>query len=144
MEGVISGLNQRDSERIKGYKELLDFYHGVHWAGREKWGEKRLTFNYARVFIDKITSYLMSGVSVVVEPDGDSAEAAASARRAEDALHRVYEDNNLEQLDLETEVDCAIMGDACYKVTWDAQAKQVRVTTPDVQGIHAWWLGDDT
>ncbi|MDP2932029.1 MAG: phage portal protein [Chloroflexota bacterium] len=144
MEGIISGLNQRDTERIRGYKELLDFYHGVHWAGREKWGEKRLTFNYARVFIDKITSYLMSGVSVVVEPGGDSAESAASARRAEAALHRVYEDNNLEQLDLETEVDCAILGDACYKVIWDAQARQVRVTAPDVQGIHAWWLGDDT
>jgi len=59
-------------------------------------------------------------------------------------LHRVYEENSLEQLDLETEIDCAILGDTCYKVIWDAQAKQVRITAPDVQGIYTWWLGDDT
>ena len=60
-------LNQRDTDRIRGYQELLDFYQGVHWPGREKWGEKHLTFNYAKVFIDKITSYLMSGINFVVE-----------------------------------------------------------------------------
>jgi len=56
----------------------------------------------------------------------------------------VYEGNNLEQLDLETEVDCAILGDACYKVIWDSETKSVRITAPDVQGIYAWWLGDDS
>ena len=137
-------LNQHDIDRIKDYKELLDFYHGVHWQGRERWGEKRLTFNYAKVFVDKITSYLMSGINFVVESVDDSDEARAEARRAEQVLHQVYEENNLEQLDLETEIDCAILGDACYKVIWDAQAKRVRITAPDTQGIHAWWLGDDT
>ena len=91
-------LNQHDVDRIKGYAGLLDFYHGVHWSGRERWGEKRLTFNYARVFIDKITSYLMSGISFVVEAVDDSDEARAKARRAEQVLYRVYEENNLEQL----------------------------------------------
>ncbi len=143
-EGFIPAqLNHRDIDRIKSYKELLDFYHGVHWQGRERWGEKRLTFNYAKVFIDKITSYLMSGINFVVEPIDDSDEARTKARRAEQVLYRVYEENNLEQVDLETEIDCAILGDASYKVIWDAQAKQVRVTAPDVQGIYAWWLGDD-
>ena len=137
-------LNQRDIDRIKDYKELLDFYHGVHWQGRERWGEKRLTFNYAKVFVDKITSYLMSGVSFVAEAVDDSDEARAKARRAEQVLHQVYEENSLEQLDLETEIDCATLGDACYKVIWDAQAKRVRITAPDIQGIYAWWLGDDT
>ncbi len=137
-------LNQRDIDRIKDYKELLDFYHGVHWQGRERWGEKRLTFNYAKVFVDKITSYLMSGVSFVAEAVDDSDEARAKARRAEQVLHQVYEENSLEQLDLETEIDCATLGDAGYKVIWDAQAKRVRITAPDVQGIYAWWLGDDT
>ena len=86
----------------------------------------------------------MSGINFVVEPAEDSDEAKAKARRAEQVLYRVYEENNLEQLDLDTEIDCAILGDACYKVIWDAQAKRVRVTAPDVQGIYAWWLGDDT
>ena len=141
---IINQLARRDMDRIKTYKELLDFYHGVHWEGRERWGEKRLTFSYAKIFIDKVTSYLMSGVNFIADAVDDSDEARARACRAEQALYRVYEENNLEQLDLDTEIDCAILGDAGYKVIWDAQAKRVRVTAPDVQGIYAWWLGDDT
>ncbi|MFQ6122768.1 MAG: phage portal protein, partial [Dehalococcoidales bacterium] len=137
-------LARLDMDRIKGYKELLDFYHGRQWEGRERYGERRLIFNYAKVFIDKITSYLMSGINFAVDAIEDSDEARARAQKAEAALYRVYEDNNLEQLDLETEIDCAILGDACYKVIWDTTEKKVRVTAPDVQGIYAWWLGDDT
>ncbi|MBI2831801.1 MAG: phage portal protein [Chloroflexi bacterium] len=137
-------LTNLDTDRIKRYKEMLHFYHGQHWDGRAVRGEKRLTFNYARVFIDKVTSYLMSGISFNVDALDDSQDAKAGARRAEAALYQVYRQNGLEQLDLETEIDCAILGDACYKVTWDAENKRVRVTAPDIQGIYAWWLGDDT
>jgi len=137
-------LARRDMERLKGYRELLDFYHGIHWEGRERRGEKRLTFNYAKVFIDKVTSYLMSGITFAVDPVEDSDEARARAREAEVALYRVYEDSNLEQLDFETEIDCAILGDACYKVIWDQETRSVRVTAPDVQGIYTWWVGDNT
>jgi len=137
-------LTRMDLDRIKGYKELLDFYHGQQWEGRERRGERRLIFNYAKVFIDKITSYLMSGINFAVDAAEDSDEARVKARKAEVALYRVYEDNNLEQLDLETEIDCALLGDACYKIIWDTTEKKVRVTAPDVQGIYAWWLGDDT
>jgi hypothetical protein len=137
-------LNRLDTERFKNYKELLDFYHGIHWEGRERRGEKRLTFNYAKVFIDKVTSYLMSGVNFTVEPVDNSEESISSARRAEEALYRVYEENNLEQLDFETEIDCAILGDACYKVIWDGETKKVKITAPDIQGIYTWWIGDNT
>ena len=136
-------LNRRDADRMKNYRELLDFYHGVHWEGRPARGEKRLTFNYAKVLVDKVTSYLMSGTTFAVDPVEDSDEARVQAKSAEQALYRVYEDNNLEQLDFDTEIDCAILGDACYKVTWNQEAGKVRVTAPDVQGIYAWWLGDD-
>jgi hypothetical protein len=143
-ETIPMQLARLDLDRIRGYQELLDFYHGRQWEGRERRGERRLIFNYAKVFIDKITSYLMSGISFAVDAVEDSDEARARAQKAETALYRVYEDNNLEQLDLDTEIDCAILGDACYKVIWDATEKKVRVTAPDVQGIYAWWLGDDT
>jgi len=141
---VISQLNRQDIDRLRGYRERLDFYHGRQWEGRERRGEKRLTFNYSKVFIDKVTSYLMSGVNFAVDAVEDSVEAAEEARKAEAALHRVYQENNLEQLDLETEIDCAILGDAAYKVSWDTEAKKIRITAPDIQGIYAWWLGDDT
>ena len=66
-ESIINQLTHRDIDRIRRYKELLDFYRGKHWEGRERWGEKRLTFNYAKVFVDKLTSYLMSGINFAVD-----------------------------------------------------------------------------
>ena len=140
---IINQLAQKDQERLRNYKDLLDFYQGKQWPGRERWGEKRLTFNYARVVVDKITSYLMTGINFTVESTLDTPEARAKAEHVEKALAVVYEHNHLEQLDFETEIDCAIMGDACYKVIWDGEAKAVRITAPDIQGIYVWWLGDD-
>ncbi|MFC1875453.1 phage portal protein [Chloroflexota bacterium] len=136
-------LNQQGLDRLKRYRELLDFYRGQQWPSHATRGEKHLTFNYAKVVIDKVTSYLSSGVRCTIEAVEDSDEARARARRAEAALRQVEQDNNLEQLTFETEIDCAILGDACFKVTWDTERKAVRVTAPDIQGIYAWWPGDD-
>ena len=36
-----------------------------------------------------------------------------------------------------------MLGDAAYKVTWDAVEERVRISAPDVQGLFAWWLADD-
>lgn len=74
-----SQLINRDLGRIQGYKQLLDFYHGRHWEGHPRRGEKRLTFNYAKVVIDKITSYLMSGVTFAVDAAQDSDQARENA-----------------------------------------------------------------
>jgi hypothetical protein len=156
---ILGQIAARYQERIRGYQELLDFYNGKQWFGRERAGEKRLTFNYAKIFVDKMTSYLMSGINFTVEALEDTPEARARAVEAEKSLSRVYEANNLLQLDLETETDCAVLGDGCYKVTWEEgpvsssefrvwssgkrERGRVRVTAPDIQGIHAWWMGDD-
>jgi hypothetical protein len=140
---VINQLARLDTERIRGYKNLVDFYYGRQWEGKGRRNERRLTFNYAKVFIEKITSYLMAGVTFAVDPVDQTAKAIENARRAEAALTRVYSQNHLEQLDLETETDAAVLGDACYKVIWDEAEKRVRVTAPDIQGIYAWCQGDD-
>ena len=136
-------LNRRDTDRMRRYRELLDFYQGTQWPGRERMGEKRLTFNYARVVVDKMASYLMSGVKYVVDPIEDVAQGREQARRAEAALQQVYDANGLEQLDFETEIDCAVLGDAVYKVIWDTETASVRVTAPDIQGVYVWQGGDD-
>jgi len=142
-ETIPSRLNRLDVDRIKGYKGLLDFYCGRQWEGRERRGERRLIFNYAKVFVEKITSYLMGGISFAVDPVEKSDDAVEKAAKAETWLYSVYADNQLEQLDLETEIDCAVLGDACYKVIWDSTEKRVRITSPDIQGIYVWWAGDD-
>ncbi|MGH2598367.1 MAG: phage portal protein, partial [Dehalococcoidia bacterium] len=100
-------------------------------------------FNYARAVVDKTTSYLMTGLDFAVDPPEPTAEGEALARRTEAVLRRVNEENALDQLDFETELDAAILGDAAFKVTWDAERERVRVTAPDVQGLFAWWRGDD-
>jgi hypothetical protein len=85
----------------------------------------------------------MSGLTFVVDPEDHSAEEQERARRAEKALTAVYEANDLAQTDFDSEVDAAVLGDGAFKVTWDPSRRRVRVTAPDVQGIFAWWLGDD-
>ncbi|HEY5475219.1 MAG TPA: phage portal protein, partial [Tepidiformaceae bacterium] len=133
-----------DEDRLRRYRENLAFYERQPWEGRARRSERRLTFNYAKAFCDKVTSYLLNGQSVQVDPgDGESAEARARARAAERALREVESVNGLAQLDFETELDCAVLGDAVYRVTCDPAEGQVRVSAPDVQGIYAWRLPDD-
>jgi len=137
-------LAQRDSERMRGYKTLLDFYEGRQWPGRAASGEKQLTFNYARVVIDKLTSYLMGGMQVNIVASEQGEEVAKQARDAQTALDRMAQANNLQQLDFDTELDCAVLGDGAYKVIWDSEKSQVRMTSPDVQGLYAWGRADDS
>ena len=137
-------LRRMDEDRMRAYRDNLAFYEGRQWEGRARRTERRLTFNYAKAFCDKVTSYLLNGQSVQVEAsDGQSGEARQRARVAERALRDVEAVNGLAQLDFETELDCAVLGDAAYKVTWDAGEGQVRVSAPDVQGIYAWRQPDD-
>ena len=137
----VQQLSQLDRSRLADYKANLDFYNGDQWPERSK--HRQLVFNYVKIAIDKVTSYLMEGMSFACHPLDDSDKAKQTAAAAERVIFDVYERNNLQQLDYETEVDAAILGDGCYKVTWDATEKRIRVTSTDVSGLYAWWLGDD-
>ena len=123
-------LNQRDIDRLRSYRELLDFYHGRHWEGHARWGETRLTFNYAKVIIDKITSYLMSGVTLAVDPVTDSADARASAQRAKQALNQVYEGNNLAQLILRPRLTAPSSATAVSRLSGTRRRKGSRLLHP--------------
>jgi hypothetical protein len=143
---IIADLARMDSGRLRSYREHLDFYQGKQWLDHARRRDRRLTLNYAKTVVEKTASYTMAGVSFVVDPEDGSSEAAARARRAETALREVYEANGLEQLDFDNEIDCSVLGDAAYKVTWDPSAEgtaRVRVSAPDVQGLFVWPWGDD-
>ena len=142
-QSIPQAIARMDAKRLGRYREYLAFYQGKQWAGSPRARERRLTFNYAKTIVEKITSYLMQGAASVVDPVDGGAEAAAAASRAEAALRSVAEANALEQLDFDTEIDCAVLGDAAYKVTWDPAVGIVRVTSPDVQGLFAWWQAGD-
>jgi hypothetical protein len=136
-------LQRMEVERLRAYVDNLAFYQGEQWLGVQRRRERRLTFNYAKALVEKTTSYLISGVTFAVDPVDPSPEAAERARAAERALLEVYEANQLAQLDFDTELDTAVLGDGAFKVTWDAAERRVRVSAPDVQGLFVWWLGDD-
>jgi hypothetical protein len=133
-------IARMDADRLRAYRENLDFYHGRQWLEPRLRRERRLTFNYARTVIEKTASYTMAGVTSVVDPEDASPEALARARRTEEALREVYDADALDQLDFDSEIDCSVLGDGAYKVTWDAVAKRVRISAPDVHGLFAWPL----
>jgi hypothetical protein len=137
----------RDIGRLRRYREYLDFYKGAQWTGRQGRRERRITFNYAKIMIDKVTSYVMADVNwavdVPLERSNVQTSERADAQQAEAILYEVAEANNLAQLDLDNEIDTAVLGDGCYKVIWDTEEKRVRITAPDMQGIFVWWAGDD-
>lgn len=131
-------LARMDGDRLRAYRENLDFYEGRQWPSSTR--ARTLTFNYGRTLIEKTASYVVSGVAYAVDPaDGDE----DGARRAEAALARVADENDFAQLDFDTEIDAAVLGDAAYKVWWDSAERRVRVGAPDVQGLFAWWSADD-
>jgi hypothetical protein len=132
-------LARMDASRLAAYRTNLSFYQGDQWQTTSR--NRQLVFNYAKTTIDKLTSYLMQGLNLACYPSEDTAELKARARSAERLLIDVYEQNNLRQLDWETEIDAAVLGDGCYKVTWDGE--RIRITAPNIAGIYAWWLGDD-
>jgi len=136
-------IARMDAGRLRAYRENLEFYQGRQWLEAQRRRERRLTLNYARTVIEKTASYTMSGLSFVVDPEDGSEAALAKSRRVEQVLREVHEVNALDQLDFDNEIDCSVLGDAAYKVTWDAAQRRVRVSAPDVQGLYAWTLGDD-
>ena len=141
-----SELARRDTDRMAAYRHNLDFYRGEQWETTSR--QRHLVFNYARVAVDKVTSYLVEGLSTACYPvnatmDANDEGLQGRITGAEALLEQVRNENGLDALDYETEIDCAVLGDACYKVTWDADEERVRVTAPPMTGIYAWWSGDD-
>jgi hypothetical protein len=74
---IVQQIARRDGDRLRAYRECLDFYQGMQWQGSRRRRERKLVFNYAKAFVDKVTSYLMTGLNFAVEAEEDSAEGRA-------------------------------------------------------------------
>jgi len=134
-------LALRDADRLRRYREYLDYHEGRRGAppSLRRGRERTLVFNYARSIVEKGAAYLVTDHRPVVV----SAPSEALWEEAERLLHATWDANDLARLDIETEVDAAVLGDGAFKVTWDDDEGRVVVSSPDVQGIFAWWAGDD-
>jgi hypothetical protein len=125
-------LRARDSERLRRYQELLDFYEGAHFP-RERRGRTSLVVNYARAVADKGVSYLFGrGVHVTATDDA-----------AERVLNLLAEENDLNLVLLQAATNAAVLGDATLKLFWDAAEQRVRVVNVDPCRFFPTWASDD-
>ncbi|TAK73961.1 MAG: phage portal protein, partial [Dehalococcoidia bacterium] len=136
-------IDRMDADRLRRYREYLDYHEGRRGAPPARARERSLTFNYARAIVEKGVSYLVTEHQPVVTPLDASVEARTQAADAARLLAETWEANDLARLDVETEIDTAVLGDGAFKVTWDDVEERVVVTAPDVQGLFAWWHPDD-
>ena len=136
-----ASLASLDDLRRRGYEGYLNFYNGDQWRTRPQQRERRLTYNYAQIIVDRGASVLLHDMTMQIDRTPGAAEEEEG--KARDALALVARQNGLGTLDLETEIDCAVTGDAVYKVTWDDEAKEVRVTSPDAANVWVWWKADN-
>jgi len=136
-------IDRMDADRLRRYREYLDYHEGRRGAPPARARERTLTFNYARAIVEKGVSYLVTDHRPAVGPADASAEARPQAAAAARLLAEAWETNDLARLDVETEIDTAVLGDGAFKVTWDSEEERVVITAPDVQGLFAWWRPDD-
>jgi len=66
-----SQLNRTDTQRLAAYRTNLDFYNGSQWQQTSR--HRQLVFNYAKVSIDKCTSFLMQGPGFACYPNPTNA-----------------------------------------------------------------------
>lgn len=121
--------NLRDSQRLSRYKQYMAFYESDQWVGSARKNERRLTFNYVRTLIEKVTHKLLGGSVITVDPAGDIGQERALA--VEETVRQLHEQNGLDSLDFENEIDTAVRGDGAYKVVWSEAQGRVLVTAPD-------------
>src|SRR5665647_2120133 len=141
--GRLASPSPEDQARLRRYAEQLDFYEGKQWA-RPRPGRTNLTVNYARAVVDKGVSYLMGrGINFSVPPAGSSPEDEARAAAAEDLLYRVYEENDLEAVDVQAAMNGAILGDTVFKLFWQESPGRVRVVNVDPFRFFPRWAEDD-
>ncbi len=127
-------LAAQDLDRMRRYREYLDYYEGRRGAPPARGGDRVVNFNYARAIVEKGAAYLVSEHRPLVIAGGASAEERRRATTVERALLEAWEQNELARLDLETEIDTAVLGDGAFKVVWDEGEQRVVVSARTCRG----------
>ena len=139
---LADGLGGENTDRLSRYRRYLAFYNGEQWDRPRRAGETRLTVNYARALVRKAASYVFPEPVTFSVPPGNGVDEAA-AERAEAALNGLSADLDLHSLDFQTVIDASVLGDGCFKVTWDTARSLPMVTSVDPSGLWAWSRRDN-
>jgi hypothetical protein len=132
--------------RALRYAQYAAFYSGDQWDDLPAPGERRLTFNYARVFVNKAASYLLAEpVQYEARPvNGKRGKRIdAQAQAVEQYLSDVAEASTLPALDLDTAISSGCLGDGAWTVRYDSDTGLPRVTQVSPLGLDARWRADD-
>lgn len=131
-----------DRERLRRYREYLDFYEGKQETGAGPATKKPKSYNYARAFVHKAASYLFGQpYALHVPPLGPGDEGRAA--EVERLLTAEYERLDLHALDYDVAVDAAVLGDGAFKVTWETLTDTLAVTSVDPQALEVVHAPDD-
>jgi hypothetical protein len=143
-------------DRLTRYEEYRQLYLGDQWITLPKPGDRRITLNYARAFVNKAASYLLGKPvgyeAFVIKAKGTPDESLTiastasdddGARQAERYLDVVNDFNQMAGLDQEAAISSGCLGDGAFTVRWDTEEKLPRVTAIDVRGLDARWRADD-
>ncbi|MEZ4500256.1 MAG: phage portal protein [Thermomicrobiales bacterium] len=133
-------LSDADRERLRRYAEMVDFYGGYQWTGRRQPGELRMTLNYARALVRKVSAYVFAApVTFSVPAPG----AVATANLAERVLQETAQQNDLSRLDADLATESAVLGDAAMKITWHESSGRPIVAAVDPATLIATTLPDN-
>ena len=165
-EAIAARLRARDGERLRRYRELLDFYEGAHFASSRR-GHTNLVVNYARAVANKGVSYLFGrGIHISVPSPlppqrgggekgnlGDTPRPLAEsrglgalhspvdderAREAEQLLGWLAEENDLDLVLLQAATNASVLGDAVLKVYVDLRVPSLEFQVPGLRlGFNA-------
>jgi hypothetical protein len=124
-----------DQLRLARYQDARDFAAGVQWLGRKKRGEIRLTFNYGRRLVEKVSSYVFPSAVTFSVPS----RVEGQSSKVEQLLSEVLDDVGADELDQALCVESGILGDAVVKVTWDVVEKRPQLAQVDPATVNAWY-----
>jgi hypothetical protein len=105
MEVLLAEPTVADRARGGRYREYLAFWEGKQWTDRARPGETRLTLNYARALVRKVTSVLFSRPVRYSVPESAAAERYLACLALED---------DWAGLDDAAALDAAVLGDAAF------------------------------
>jgi Phage portal protein, SPP1 Gp6-like len=122
-----------DSYRISNYQRYWQLYLGVQFPGTPNGRDKRIVLNFLAAAAQKMAGYVMSPA-----PDYVIGEAGAEASWAD-----TVEANRLATLDYHAALWAAVVGDAAYRLGWDADRGRVSITSADPSQLWARTKADD-
>lgn len=131
-----------DATRLTRYRQALDFYNGTQYTARRRAGETRLVMNYARALVRKGVSYLFTDDPEFVALGADG-KKDANSEAVEGVLSEWIAANEQHDLDWQSALDAAVIGDGAYKVTWSARLKRPVCAAVDPRGLWAFWWPDN-